>query len=154
MAGDAFEPRVTVAAVVERDGRFLMIEETVRDRLCLNQPAGHWDAGETLTEAAARETLEESGYPFTPEGLVGVYTWDTPDGERTFVRFCFHGTVPDTPAHEDLDDGIVRALWLTRDEIAEQAALPGRVRSPMVLAAVDAWLAGVRLPLAAVQHIA
>ena len=153
MGAQRFTPRVTVASVIERNGRFLMVEETVRERLCLNQPAGHWDPGETLPQAASRETLEESGYRVTPEGLIGVYTWTRASGDRTFVRFCFHGTVGDAPERTELDTGIVRALWLSRDEIAEQARVPGRVRSPMVLAAIDAWLAGVRLPLSAVSDI-
>lgn len=153
MFRDDFVPRVTVAAVAERDGRFLIIEETVGGKLCLNQPAGHWDKGETLAEAAAREAREESGYEFTPEGLVGIYTWRRADKDRTFVRFCFHGATSAEPVSEKLDDGIERAVWMTRDEVAAQADMPGRIRSPMVLAGIDAYLAGMRLPLSAVTAI-
>lgn len=153
MFRDDFVPRVTVAAVAERDGRFLMIEETVGGKLCLNQPAGHWDKGETLADAAAREALEESGYQFKPEGLVGIYTWRRADKNRTFVRFCFHGSTSEEPVSNKLDEGIERAVWMTRDEVAAQANQPGRIRSPMVLAGIDAYLAGVRLPLSAVTAI-
>ena len=153
MFRDDFVPRVTVAAVAERDGRFLMIEETVGGKLCLNQPAGHWDKGETLADAAAREALEESGYQFKPEGLVGIYTWRRADKNRTFVRFCFHGSTSEEPVSNKLDEGIERAVWMTRDEVAAPANQPGRIRSPMVLAGIDAYLAGVRLPLSAVTAI-
>ena len=153
MFRDDFVPRVTVAAIAERGGKFLMIEETVSGKLCLNQPAGHWDKGETLADAAAREALEESGYQFTPEGLVGIYTWRRADKDRTFVRFCFHGATSDEPVSNKLDDGIERAVWMSRDEVAAQAEIKGRVRSPMVLAGIDAYLAGVRLPLSAVTAV-
>lgn len=153
MFRDDFVPRVTVAAIAERDGKFLMIEETVSGKLCINQPAGHWDRGESLAEAAAREALEESGYQFTPLGLVGIYTWTRKDKDRTFVRFCFHGEVSNQRVSDKLDDGIERAIWMTRDEVATEAKKPGRIRSPMVLAGIDAYLAGTRLPLSAVSLI-
>ena len=145
-----WRPDVTVATIVPRDGRFLIVEETVRDELVLNQPAGHLEAGESLLQAAVRETFEETGWKVMLTDLVGAYQWCTQDGQRHFLRFTFAATANvHDPAHV-LDVGIVRALWLTRDEIAAQR---NRLRSPMVLGNVDDWLAGTRFPLSAVQSL-
>ncbi len=145
-----WRPDVTVATIVPRDGRFLIVEETVRDELVLNQPAGHLEAGESLLQAAVRETFEETGWRVTLTSLVGAYQWSTSDGQRHFLRFTFAATAEaHDPAHV-LDVGIVRALWLSRDEIAAQH---DRLRSPMVLGNVDDWLAGTRFPLGAVQSL-
>lgn len=137
-------PRLTVAALLERDGRFLLVEETASGRLVLNQPAGHVEAGECLEAAVTRETLEESAWHFRPTALVGAYLWSNQRNGRTFLRVVYAG---ETGAHEPgraLDEGIVRTLWLTRAEIA--AAGP-RLRSPMVLGCIDDYLAGRRYPL-------
>jgi 8-oxo-dGTP pyrophosphatase MutT (NUDIX family) len=140
---------VTAAAVIERDGRFLLVEERVDGRLVLNQPAGHLDPGESLPTAAARETLEETGYGFEPSHLVGVYHWQN-DAGTTFVRFTFCGphTAPTGPVR--LDEGIVAVHWLTR---AQMLARERDLRSPMVLHCVDDYLAGVRHSLDVVRHL-
>jgi len=138
-----WRPHVTVATVVPRDGRFLLVEENVRGRVVLNQPAGHLDPDETLHAAAVRETLEETGWHVTLTCLLGVQQWQSPSG-RQFVRFTFAADAIEHDPARPLDDGILRALWLDRDEIATETR---RLRSPMVLASVDDWIAGRRLPL-------
>ena len=144
-----FKPNVTVAAVIERDGRFLLIEEESEGELKLNQPAGHLERGETLVQAVAREALEESAHPFTPQFLVGIYHWPNEPRDITYMRFAFGGAVGEAVAGQKLDAGIVRTLWLTRDEVAVSQA---RHRSPYVLACVDDYLAGRRFPLDLVRH--
>ena len=141
---------VTAAAVIERDGRFLLVEEHVDGRVVLNQPAGHLDPGESLPAAAARETFEETGYGFVPSHLVGVYHWQNEAG-TTFVRFTFCGThtAPTGPAR--LDHGIIAVHWLTR---AQMLARSGDLRSPMVLRAVDDYLGGTRHSLDLVRYLA
>ncbi|KAA3649553.1 MAG: NUDIX hydrolase [Proteobacteria bacterium] len=146
-----WKPNVTVAAVIERRGRFLLVEEETADGLRFNQPAGHLEAGESLVEAAGREALEETAHPFTPEYLVGIYQWPRPDGEVTYLRFAFGGSVGEAIAGRRLDDGIVRAVWLTRDEIVATA---DRHRSPLILRCVDDYLAGQRAPLDLLRHYA
>ena len=146
----AQRPRVTVAAIIERDQRFLMIEENASGRLVLNQPAGHVEAGETLEAAVARETLEESAWHFRPTALVGIYLWNNPLNGRTFLRAAYTGIPLGHEPGVALDDGIVRSLWMTRDEI-EAAA--GRLRSPLVLGCVEDYLAGRRYPLHVVSSL-
>jgi ADP-ribose pyrophosphatase YjhB (NUDIX family) len=144
-----WRPHVTVATVVPRDGRFLLVEEDVRGRLVFNQPAGHLDPGETLHAAAVRETLEETGWEVHLTCLLGVQQWSSQSG-RQFVRFTFAADAVRHDPTRPLDTGILRALWLTRDEIAAAAE---RLRSPMVLAGVDDWLGGRRLPLDAIRWL-
>ena len=144
-------PTVTVATIVERDGRFLVVEEETRNGTELNQPAGHLEIGETLPAAAIRETLEETGWHVTPTALVGVYRWQTRGDQTTFVRFAF---AADARRHDPalpLDDGIVRALWLTYEDLAAQRL---RHRSPLVLRCVDDYRAGRRWPVGFVTEIA
>ncbi len=136
---EVWRPHVTVATIVPRDGRFLLVEENVRGRLVLNQPAGHLDPGETLHAAALRETREETGWDVELTCLVGVQQWQAPGGDARHHD----------PART-LDAGIVRALWLTREEIV---AASERLRSPLVLAGIDDWLGGRRLPLDAVAAV-
>ncbi len=138
---------VTAAAVIERDGRFLLVEEHVDGRLVLNQPAGHLDPGESLPTAAARETLEETGYGVVPSHLVGVYHWQNEAG-TTFVRFTFCGTHTPPMGAVKLDEGIVAVHWLTR---AQMRARERELRSPMVLRCVDDYLAGARYTLDVVR---
>lgn len=141
---------VTVATVVERDGRFLLVEEIVGARAVLNQPAGHWEAGESLAQAAARETLEETGWDVAITALLGVYEFQPADLPYGFVRFAFRAQPLRHHAERPLDAGILRAVWLTPDELRRDAA---RHRSPMVLRCLEDHLAGQTLPLAAVAHL-
>ncbi len=145
-----WRPDVTVATIVPRDGRFLLVEETVRDELVLNQPAGHLEPGESLLEAAVRETLEETGWTVELTALIGAYQWSTPNGKQQFLRFTFAATALSHDPARKLDAGIERTLWLARDEIATQRE---RLRSPMVLGNVDDWIDGVRFPLQAVRSL-
>jgi 8-oxo-dGTP pyrophosphatase MutT (NUDIX family) len=144
-AGTIWRPDVTVATIVARDGRFLIVEENVRGELVLNNPAGHLEPDESLPDAAQRETLEETGWSVELDHLVGVYQWRSNAGGH-FLRFTFAATAVRHDPRQALDTGIVRALWLTRGEIARGAVRP---RSPMVLKGIDDWLAGQRFPLSA-----
>jgi len=139
-----WKPYVTVAAVVERDGKYLLVEEQDDGRLVLNQPAGHLDEGESLLAAVVRETLEETAWHFVPEFLIGVYRWPHPEKGVTYLRFAFSGHVTDHDPVRTLDDGVVRALWLTPREIAAEAA---RHRSPQVQRTLNDYLSGRRYPL-------
>ena len=143
-----WRPHVTVATVVPREDRFLLVEENLHGRLVLNQPAGHLEPAESLQQAATRETLEETGWHVALTCLVGVQQWRS-QGGRHFVRFTFAAEAVEHEPARVLDEGIVRALWLGRDRIAAETA---RLRSPMVLASIDDWLAGRRLPLDAVRN--
>lgn len=145
-----WKPHVTVAAVAQRHSQFLFVEERVGGELVINQPAGHLDPGENLIEAVVRETLEETAWHFEPEALVGIYLWRQPQNGSTFLRFSFAGRVSGHDTSLDLDDGIERALWLTRDQIISQQP---RLRSPMVLRGVDDFLAGQRIPLAVLESL-
>lgn len=147
----AGRPRLTVAAIVERDGRFLLVEEqSASGGLVLNQPAGHVEHGETLLEAVIRETFEETGWRFSPEFLVGVYLWKHPGGISSFLRVCFAGAVDGHDPESPLDEGIERALWLSREELMAQQT---RWRSPLVIGTIDDYLAGERYPLAVLKSL-
>ena len=137
-------PEVTVAAIVERDSRFLMVEERILGRLVLNQPAGHLEDGETLVDAVIRETREETAWRFRPDALVGTYLWRSPVDGRSFLRFAFCGTVDDHHAQQPLDEGIQRTLWMTHEQLLAQ---PSRLRSPMVLRCLQDFLLGKRQAL-------
>ena len=138
-----WKPSVTVAAVIERDGRFLFFEEEIDGRRVLNQPAGHLDPGESLVDACRREVLEETAHRFEPQGLVGVYRWHYAAKDVTFLRFCFMGRILGEEKRP-LDKGIVRLHWFTPDELAKRKA---EHRSPLVQKCVDDFLAGKRVPL-------
>jgi 8-oxo-dGTP pyrophosphatase MutT (NUDIX family) len=144
---DVWKPSVTVAAVVERDGRFLLIEEETSDGIRFNQPAGHLDPNESLEQAVARETLEEAAYDFTPTALLGMYMARYVSArtrqEVTYLRFAFTGDLG--MAHDrPLDHGILRTVWMTREELV---ACEDKHRSPLVMRCVDDYLAGKRAPL-------
>jgi 8-oxo-dGTP pyrophosphatase MutT (NUDIX family) len=145
-----WRPDVTVASIVPRDGKFLLVEEVVRGELVLNQPAGHLEPGESLPAAARRETLEETGWEIELTALVGVYQWTNPVGDSHFLRFTYAAAPQRHDPQRPLDAGIVRVLWLTRDEIAAEHT---RLRSPMVLRCIDDWLGGRSLPLDAVVSL-
>jgi len=146
-----WKPHVTVAAVAEQDGRFLIIEEDVDGRMVYNQPAGHLDAGESLIEAVIRETFEEAAWTFQPEALVGIQQWRHPVNEESYLRFSFSGVCLAHHPQQPLDTGIEQAIWLSRDELAVN---PGKLRSPMVLRSVDDYLEGRRYSLDILEHIA
>ncbi|VTU38613.1 Phosphatase NudJ [Variovorax sp. PBL-H6] len=142
-----WKPNVTVAAVIERAGRFLVVEEETSDGLRLNSPAGHLDPGESPAEGCARETLEETAHRFTPTALVGIYMsrQRSARGEdTTYMRFAFCGTLGPLDPGRALDHGIVRTLWLTAEELRANRE---RHRSPLLLQCVDDYLAGRRYPL-------
>ena len=141
---------LTVAAIAEADGRFLFVQERAARRVVLNQPAGHLEPGESLLEAVVRETREETGREFRPESVTGIYLWQGPAG-RTVLRVTFAGPVGDRVNGSTLDRAIIRTLWLDRRELAARAA---EHRSPLVLACVDDYLAGVRHPLELLRHVA
>jgi 8-oxo-dGTP pyrophosphatase MutT (NUDIX family) len=146
----SWNPEVTVAAIVEQDGRFLMVEERIAGQLVLNQPAGHLEDRESLIEAAVRETREETAWRFHPGAFVGVYLWRNPANERSFLRFAFCGTVDDHQPKLPLDIGIVRSVWMTHEQLVAQ---PGRLRSPLVLRCLDDYLRGSRQPLETVANV-
>jgi 8-oxo-dGTP pyrophosphatase MutT (NUDIX family) len=137
-----WKPAVTVAAVIERDGRFLLVEERTPEGLRLNQPAGHLERGESLLAACARETLEETAHHFTPQYLLGIYLARTESAraDATYLRFAFGGALGAREPRR-LDHGIVRTLWLTADELR---ARRGAHRSALVQRCVDDYLAGQR----------
>ena len=142
-------PHLTVAAVVERDGRFLMVEERINGATVLNQPAGHWESGESLAEATARETLEETAWRVRIDSLVGIYNYRPQALNYGFLRFACAATALDDTGLP-LDPAIERAVWLSFEEIT---ACPERHRSPMVLRALCEYRAGHRLPLDSVQEL-
>lgn len=146
----SFRPDLTVAAVVERDGQFLFVEERVGPRMVFNQPAGHVERGEKIIDAVIRETLEETAWMFVPQALLGVYLWEATDRQKSFLRITFCGEVHSHDPGRSLDRGIARALWMTRDELVGR---PHRLRSPMVVQCVDDYLAGIRYPLEILQHL-
>lgn len=148
MADIRWKPSVTVAAIIERDGRYLLVEERTSEGLRLNNPAGHLDPGEALSAAAAREALEETACPFVPQALVGIYLarlQHPKTGEDiTYLRFAFTGDVgPEQPGRV-LDEPVERTLWLTLDEVR---ASRDRHRSPLVLECIEHHAAGQRFPL-------
>jgi ADP-ribose pyrophosphatase YjhB (NUDIX family) len=139
-----WKPNVTVAAVVERDGRFLLVEEQTENGLMFNQPAGHLEDRESLVAAAVRETLEETAWDFVPEALVGIYRWRVPGRDVTYLRVAFCGRLGSHHAVRRLDEGIVRAVWQSADEIRAGSS---RHRSPLVMRCVEDYLSGRRAPL-------
>jgi 8-oxo-dGTP pyrophosphatase MutT (NUDIX family) len=150
MTGMVWKPDVTVAAVAERDGRFLLVEERASGRVVINQPAGHLEDGETFLDAVVRETLEETAWLFEPRAIVGVYVWRPAHLNRTFLRVTFHGDLLSHDPDRKLDHGILRTRWLTRAELDHPAA---RLRSPLVLKCVDDYLAGTRYPIELISHL-
>ena len=148
--GRFWQPDVTVATVVFRDGRVLVVEEEVGRRQVLNQPAGHLEPDESIVDAAVRETLEETGWTVKLAGFIGAYQWQAPETGRTYLRLAF---AADPVAHDPrrpLDTGILRALWLTPTELHERRS---QHRSPLVWRAVADALSGRRLPLEAVSAL-
>lgn len=139
-----WKPNVVVAAVAERGGKFLLVEEEVGGRVVINQPAGHWDPGETLLQACVRETLEETAYAFKPTALLGVFPLPTGEGDKTYLRFAFSGEVGAHDSTRSLDVGILRALWLSVEQVR---ACRAAHRTPLVMECIERYLAGTRYPL-------
>ena len=141
---------VTVAAIVEREQRFLVVEERVAGHVVLNQPAGHLEPGESLLAAVVRETLEETGYRFEPAAVVGIYLWHSDAGSTTFLRVAFYGDAQAPSATPRLDDGIVGVHWLTHGELIGRSH---ELRSPMVMQCLNDYLVGTRYPLECLTHL-
>lgn len=145
-----WKPHATVAAIVEDNGKFLLVEETTDRGNRFNQPAGHLEDNETMIQAVIRETLEETAYAFKPESLLGVYHWKHEHNNTTYLRFAFIGNVSNHQASLALDEGIIRAVWMTADEIRNNAKL---MRSPQVLTCIEDYLRGQKFPLSVVTHL-
>jgi ADP-ribose pyrophosphatase YjhB (NUDIX family) len=145
-----WKPHVTVAAVVEAEGRFLMVEEAIEERRVYNQPAGHLEDGEDLIRAVIRETLEESAWTVEPQALSGIYRWKHEPSGTTYLRFAFICQALQEHADRALDPDIERCLWMSRDELAR---MPGNLRSPLVLRSIDDYLNGHSYPLALIHEV-
>jgi NADH pyrophosphatase NudC (nudix superfamily) len=137
-------PHVTVATIIEKNNKFLMVEEALHGKKLLNQPAGHLDQGETLVQAAIRETQEESGWQVEITHMVEFAQWTSPNSDTHFLRACFAGKAIQHFPKQQLDDGIIRALWMSRDEVKENIH---RLRSPLVLNHIDHYIAGKKYDL-------
>lgn len=146
-----WKPNVTVAAVIERDGKFLLVEEEPEagSGLFINQPAGHLDPGESIIQGAIRETLEETAYTFVPEFLVGIYHWHSQRADTTYIRFAFGGHVTHHDPHRVLDTGILQAAWFSPEEVNQMIQ---RHRSPLVMQCIRDYQAGKRYPLELLTH--
>ncbi len=140
---------VTVAAVVEHSGRFLLVQESVGGQSVINQPAGHLEQHESLVDAVVRETLEETAWQFEPNALVGIYRWVHPKGD-TFLRFCFTGDLLHEEKDRALDHGIEKVVWLDRESLQQRLH---QLRSPLVLQCIDDYQAGIRIDLSAVKDV-
>lgn len=143
-----WKPHVTVAAIIERESRFLLVEEMTPQGLQFNQPAGHLEANEDLITAVRREVYEETAWQFEPEHLISVQLWRKNTASSTFLRVCFSGRCHSHNPETALDEGIVATHWLTRDEIIQQQS---RLRSPLVLIGINDYLEGQRHPLSLIK---
>ena len=142
---------MTVAAVIEQNGKFLLVEEEPEagSGLFINQPAGHLDPGESIIQGAIRETLEETAYTFVPEFLVGIYHWHSQRIDTTYIRFAFGGCVTHHDPHRVLDTGILQAAWFSPEEVNQMIQ---RHRSPLVMQCIRDYQAGKRYPLELLMH--
>jgi 8-oxo-dGTP pyrophosphatase MutT (NUDIX family) len=145
-----WKPHVTVAAVIEQQGQFLLVQERESGRTVLNQPAGHLEDGESLVAAVIRETLEETGWNFRPDAVVGMYRWRHPAKGITYLRMTFTGPGLSHDTDRPLDEAIESIHWMSVDEIRRQ---PKLLRSPLVLKSIEDYLAGVRYPLSVLTDI-
>ena len=144
-----WKPNVTVAAIIERDQKFLLVEENADDHVVFNQPAGHLEKNETLIEAVKREVLEETAWEFIPQSIVGIYLYPNQHSEITYLRVCFSGTCDKFHSEQTLDTGIIQAAWFSEEEIKQNA---NKMRSPMVSQCLDDYLAGKFFPLDLLNH--
>ncbi len=145
-----FKPNTTVAAIIEQNGKFLLVEEITDRGNRFNQPAGHLEDGETLIQAVIRETMEEAAYEFTPEALLGIYHWKHTHNDTTYLRFAFIGKVGKHYPMQELDTGIVKAVWMDIDEMRDKAGL---MRSEQVLSCIEDYLAGKAYPLEVITNL-
>ena len=139
-----WKPHVTVAAIIEHEHRFLLVEEETTNGIAFNQPAGHLEPGESLIDAVKREVNEETAWQFTPEYLTAIQLWRKTPDSPSFLRVCFVGTCHDHQPEQILDDGIISTHWLTRDDIICRKP---QLRSPLVLTTIDQYLSGEQYPL-------
>lgn len=144
----AWNPHTTVAALIERDGKFLMVEESIDGKPVINQPAGHLDNNETLIDAVIREVQEETGWSFQPIGISGIYQWQHPVKHHTYLRTTFYGEVSNHDQNQPLDEPIIRSDWFSRTQL-----LDSDLRSPMVLRCIDDYLDNKRYPLELLTHV-
>ena len=145
-----WKPHATVAAIIEENGKFLLVEETTDRGNRFNQPAGHLEDNETLLEAVIRETLEETAYTFHPTSLLGVYHWKHEHNDTTYLRFAYIGSVSNHQPALGLDDGIIRTVWMSAEEIRNNAML---MRSPQVITCIEDYLSIQHFPLSFVTHL-
>lgn len=145
-----WQPDVTVAAVCEKDGQFLLVEEKSKStqKIVFNQPAGHLEQNESIIDAVIRETLEETCCHFSPQSLLGLYRYQAPNG-KTYVRYCFTGTISEVDSNYSLDPDIIASHWLSLDSIVSNTSL----RSPLVLRSINDYLSGQRYPLDLLQEL-
>lgn len=144
-------PHITVAAVVEKDGKYLMVKEIANELIVFNQPAGHWEVDESLANAAIRETLEETAWEFTPEALVGIYRWKHPHKDDVYLRVTFCGSVDKFHPEQALDDGILEAVWMSRQQLADLPEIERR--SAMVLQSIEDYERGQRYDLTLLSEV-
>lgn len=146
----SWNPHITVAAIIETNNQFLLVEERIAGKLVLNQPAGHLEDNESLLEAAIRETYEETAWHFQPSHLVGIYHWQHPVNKETYVRFSFTGKTTAQDKQANLDPDIEQAIWLSYEEIVDRQS---QHRSPLVLTCINDYLAGHRYDLELIHSI-
>jgi 8-oxo-dGTP pyrophosphatase MutT (NUDIX family) len=146
-----WRPDLAAAAIVQRDNRFLIVEECIRGTLLFNQPAGHVDDGESIIDAVVRETLEETAWHFVPRALLGIYLWRNPDNGHSILRVAITGEVTSHDAGRKLDEPVIAAHWLEREALLAQ---PGKLRSPLVMRCIDDHLGGQRHELSALNYLA
>jgi len=137
-----WKPHTTVAAVIEHEDQFLMVTERIDNALVINQPAGHLNENESLLQAVIREVQEETAWQFQPAGIVGIYRWQHPNKNKTYIRTTFFGSVSNHNSQQPLDHPIVKADWLTRQQLELQ-----NLRSPMVMRCIDDYSSGNQFPL-------
>ena len=137
-------PHITVATIVERAGKFLMVKENSGGRLVYNQPAGHVEVKESLLDAAIRETLEETSWRVNLEKLLGIYQYTSPENGITYIRHCFIAKAIEPRTDRDLDEDIAEAVWVSLEELEQRES---EMRSPLVLDVIRDYLKGVSYPL-------
>jgi len=146
-----WQPHVTVAAVIEKENKFLLVEENIGNKIMLNQPAGHWENNETLLEAVSREVREETAWDFKPTFLIGIYQWQLPaNPEQTYLRFAFTGNISDFDPNRKLDDPIIRTIWSDYESICNNQQ---QHRSPQLLLCVEDYINGKRFSLDCITHV-